>query len=106
MQYVNLNKAAVYRKLLGHAASGFHFRNVLDAKRVGECLVPMASGLNYSWAAKAVDEKCVKLLKELAEEQELIAKYKALLDGEMMNTGEKRKVLHHLTRGELGKARH
>jgi glucose-6-phosphate isomerase len=63
----------------------------------------MASGLNYSWAAKIVDEKCVKLLQELADEQELIAKYKAVLDGEMMNTGEKRKVLHHLTRGELGK---
>jgi glucose-6-phosphate isomerase len=50
-----------------------------------------------------VDEQCVKLLQELADEQQLIAKYKLLLDGEMMNTGEKRKVLHHLLRGEQGK---
>jgi glucose-6-phosphate isomerase len=62
----------------------------------------MSAGLKYSWAAKAVDGECVKLLQGLADEQELIAKYKALLDGEMMNTGENRKVLHHLSRGEQG----
>jgi glucose-6-phosphate isomerase len=62
----------------------------------------MAAGLKYSWAAKSVDGETVKLLQELAAEQELIAKYKALLDGEMMNMGEKRKVLHHLSRGQQG----
>jgi glucose-6-phosphate isomerase len=62
----------------------------------------MAAGLKYSWAAKAVDEECVKLLQTAAEEQELITKYKALLDGQMMNTGEKRKVLHQLSRGQQG----
>jgi len=103
MKYINFDKTPVYKKLLGHAVSGFKFRDILDAKRVGECVVPMASGLNYSWAAKVVDGKSLKLLQELADEQELIAKYKAVLDGEMMNTGEKRKVLHHLTRGEPGK---
>jgi glucose-6-phosphate isomerase len=41
-------------------------------------------------------------LQELADEQELIGKYKALLNGEMYNTGEKRKVLHHLLRGQQG----
>ena len=102
MQYLNFDKTAAYKKL-GQAATGFDFRGKLDAKRVEKCVIPMASGLNYSWAAKAVDEQIVKLLQELADEQELIAKYKAVLDGEMMNTGEKRKVLHHLTRGEQGK---
>jgi glucose-6-phosphate isomerase len=101
MQYNNFDKTAVYKKL-GQAATAFDFRSRLDAKRVEQCVVPMASGLTYSWAAKAVDEQTVKLLQELADEQELIAKYKALLNGEMMNTGEKRKVLHHLTRGEQG----
>jgi glucose-6-phosphate isomerase len=62
----------------------------------------MAAGLKYSWAAKAVDEECVKLLQAAADEQELIVKYKALLDGQMMNTGEKRKVLHQLSRGQQG----
>jgi len=63
----------------------------------------MAGGLSYSYAAKAVDDKVLKLLQSLADEQELIGKYKALLDGEVINTGEKRKVLHQLSRGEQGK---
>jgi len=102
MQYINFDKTGIYKRLAEHAAKTFDFRAMLDVKRVGECLVPMAAGLNYSWAAKAVDGQCIKLLQELANEQELIAKYRTLLDGEVMNTGEKRKVLHHLSRGELG----
>jgi glucose-6-phosphate isomerase len=103
MQFINFDKTSVYRKLTERATAGaFDFRSKLDAKRVGECVVPMAAGLTYSWAAKAVDEQTVKLLQELSGEQELIAKYKALLNGEMINTGEKRKVLHQLSRGEQG----
>ncbi|MCL2244882.1 MAG: glucose-6-phosphate isomerase [Treponema sp.] len=103
MQFINFDKTDVYKRLAEHAKNNvFDFRKRLDAKRVGECIAPMAAGLKYSWAAKAVDEGTVNLLQELANEQELISKYKVLLDGEMMNTGEKRKVLHHLLRGELG----
>ena len=103
MQFNNFDRTGAYKKLAEYSQKSiFSFRRMIDAKRVKECVVPMAAGLNYSWAAKAVNEECVFLLQELANEQELIAKYKALLDGEMMNTGEKRKVLHHLTRGEQG----
>ncbi|MDR0321852.1 MAG: glucose-6-phosphate isomerase [Treponema sp.] len=103
MRYFDFDRIASYKKLAKYAKKkAFDFRGKLDAKRVGECLVPMAGGLTYSWAAKAVDEQCVKLLQELANEQMVIAKYKLLLDGEMINTGEKRKVLHHLLRGEQG----
>ena len=38
---------------------------------------------------------------ELAEEAQLVEKYNALLNGEIINTGEKRMVLHQLTRGQL-----
>jgi glucose-6-phosphate isomerase len=101
MKYMNFDKTAAFKKLAEYAKNtNFNFKRKLDAKRVGECVVPMAAGLNYSWAAKAVNEECVLILQELANEQELIAKYKALLNGEMMNTGEKRKVLHQLLRGE------
>ncbi|MDR1837134.1 MAG: glucose-6-phosphate isomerase [Treponema sp.] len=99
MQYLNFDKTESYKRLAEHARVAFDFGK-LDAKRVGQCIVPMAAGLNYSWAAKSVDEQGVKLLQILADEQELVAKYKALLNGEVMNTGEKRKVLHHLSRGE------
>nr|AGS53897.1 glucose-6-phosphate isomerase [uncultured bacterium contig00078] len=102
MQYLNFDKTNSFKKLSGHSKA-FDFKSVLDAKRVGDKTVPMAAGLKYCWAAKSADDQCVKLLQELADEQELISKYKALLDGEMMNTGEKRKVLHHLLRGEQGK---
>ncbi|MDR0322966.1 MAG: glucose-6-phosphate isomerase [Treponema sp.] len=101
MKFNNFDKTDAYKKLNKQPVS-FDFKNKLDAKRVEECRIPMAAGLKYSWAAKAVDEQTVKLLQELADEQELIAKYKALLNGEMMNTGEKRKVLHQLSRGEAG----
>ena len=105
MQYTNLDKVATYRKLADYASAwnGFDFRLALDAKRVGQCRAPMAAGLGYSWAAKAVDAGALGLLQALADEQGLVAKYKALLDGEIINTGEGRKVLHQLLRGEQGR---
>jgi len=102
MRFNNFDKTAVFKKLEEQAKEVIILKNSLDAKRVEQCVVPMAAGLKYSWAAKAVSDHTVKLLQELADEQELIEKYKALLNGEMMNTGEKRKVLHHLSRGEQG----
>lgn len=105
VQYQNLDATGAYKKLLAMAPHGkaFNFKKELQAERVKAYTVPMASGLTYSYAAKAVDESILKILQELADEQELIAKYKLLLDGEVMNTGENRKVLHHLVRGQLGK---
>jgi glucose-6-phosphate isomerase len=102
VQYINFDKTAVYKKLAERAALAFDFKSKLDSKRAGECVVPMASGLKYSWAAKAVDAETAALLQELAREQELTAKYQSLLNGDVINTGENRKVLHHLLRGEQG----
>ena len=104
MQFTNFDQTAAYRQLADYASAwkGFNFKTMLDAARVRQCQAPMAGGLRYSWAAKAVDGEALKLLQALAGEQELIAKYKSLLDGEIINTGEKRKVLHQLLRGELG----
>jgi len=102
MQYLNFDKTNTYKKLSDYAKKDFNFKTSLDADRVGKCNVKMAAGLTYSWAAKSIDGECIKLLQELADEACLIDKYKALLNGEVMNTGEKRKVLHHLLRGEQG----
>ncbi|MCL2264789.1 MAG: glucose-6-phosphate isomerase [Treponema sp.] len=104
MLFVNFDRTGAYKKLVEYAKNTtFNFRRKLDGKRAQECVAPMAAGLNYSWAAKGINEEGLMLLQELAQEQDLIAKYKALLNGEIMNTGEKRKVLHHLLRGEQGK---
>ncbi|MDR1029388.1 MAG: glucose-6-phosphate isomerase [Treponema sp.] len=105
MRYVDFDKTAGYQRLagLGARGTGFDFVSQLNAQRVEQCQVPMAAGLTYAWAAKGVDEPVLESLKALAEEQDLMGKYKAILDGEVMNTGEGRKVLHHLLRGQLGK---
>ena len=74
------------------------------AERVRKYSVPMAAGLVYNYAAKQVDDEILKSLAKLAEETQLIEKFQALYNGEVINTGEKRKVLHHMTRGQLGEA--
>ena len=71
-------------------------------KRVAEYCVPMACGLKYVYAAKQVDEAVLEALEKLAEEAGLAEKFAELYNGAMINTGEKRLVLHHLTRGQLG----
>ena len=72
------------------------------ADRVNRYSVPMGSGLVYNYAAKQVDDKVLEALAALAEEAQLAEKYEALYNGEVINTGEKRLVLHQLCRGQLG----
>ena len=74
------------------------------AQRVAEYSVPMAGGLTYHYAAKAVDDDILAALVKLAQETELADKFAALYNGAVINTGEKRLVLHQLTRGQLGDA--
>ena len=73
------------------------------AERVKKYAVPMAAGLTYNFAAKAVDDAILGALAELAEEQQLTEKFEELYNGAVINTGEKRLVLHQLCRGQLGK---
>ena len=72
------------------------------SERVRRCSVPMACGLAYNYAAKQVDDEVLSALCDLAKESNLPGKFEELYNGAMINTGEKRLVLHHLTRGQLG----
>ncbi len=72
------------------------------AKRVKEYSIPMAEGLTYNYAAKQVDADVLAALSSLAKEAELSDKFAELYNGAVINTGENRLVLHHLTRGQLG----
>lgn len=72
------------------------------AERVKKYSVPMAEGLVYNYAAKQVDDEILADLVKLADEAQLAEKFEVLYNGEMVNTGEKRLVLHHMTRGQLG----
>ena len=71
-------------------------------RRVQNYQIPMAAGLTYSYAAKQVDDTILSHLKDLAEECGLADKFAELYNGAVINTGEKRRVLHQLTRGQLG----
>lgn len=102
----NLDTLASYKELqeagkvqLVEAMSGEN-----GAERVKKYSVPMAEGLVYNYGAKQVDDNILDILAKLAEEAQLTEKYEALYNGEMINTGEKRLVLHQLTRGQLGDA--
>ena len=74
------------------------------ADRVKKYSVPMAAGMAFNYASKQVDENVLAALAKLAEEMQLAEKFEALYNGAVINTGEKRMVLHHMTRGQLGQA--
>ena len=104
MKFIDLDKTVSYGKLANLSGEGLNLAAALTAERVNNSGIPMGEGLVYNWAAKNVDERVLEALQALSDEQELIAKYRALLDGEIMNTGEGRKVLHHLMRSPDGKS--
>ena len=72
------------------------------AERVKRYSVPMGKGLDFNFAARPVNDEILAKLADLAKEAQLTEKYAALYNGAVINTGENRMVLHHLTRGQLG----
>lgn len=81
------------------AKKPFDIKTCLNADRIRKSNIREAGSMSYNYAAMPVDEDIIDTLQALADEQQLIEKYKALLSGERMNTGEDRLVLHQLTRG-------
>ncbi|MCR4744571.1 MAG: glucose-6-phosphate isomerase [Lachnospiraceae bacterium] len=72
------------------------------AERVKKYSVAMAGDMAFNYAAKQVDDDVLAAMKKLAEEAQLAEKFEELYNGAVINTGEKRMVLHQLTRGQLG----
>ena len=100
----NMDTLAAYQELqnverldLAAAMSGEN-----GAQRVRNYSVTMGEGLAFNYGARPVDDNILAVLAKLADEAQLTEKYAALYNGEMINTGEKRLVLHQLTRGQLG----
>ena len=104
-EWKNLDTLDAYKALMG-SDHRVDLRSVLSGEAGGERVknysVPMACGLSYNFAAKQVDDEVLKMLADLAKDSDLEGKFKELYNGAMINTGEKRLVLHHLTRGQLG----
>ena len=105
-EWKNLDTLKAYKALeaSGHRAClKDELAGEAGGERVKKYSVPMACGLSYNFAAKQVDDEILGMLAALAEESDLTGKFEELYNGAMINTGEKRLVLHHLTRGQLGK---
>ncbi|MCR5668543.1 MAG: glucose-6-phosphate isomerase [Lachnospiraceae bacterium] len=104
IEWKNLDTLSSYKELEG--ATRVDLAEVMSgengANRVKNYSVPMAEGYAYNYAAKAVDDKIIDTLAKLAEEAKLVEKFEELYNGAVVNTGEKRLVLHQLTRGQLG----
>ena len=102
----NLDTVSSYKELEGVAR--VNLAEVMSgengADRVRKYSVPMAEGMVFNYASRPVDGNVLAALVKLAEETQLAEKFEALYNGEVINTGEKRLVLHHMTRGQLGDA--
>ena len=100
----NLDTLASYQDLL--AAPKVAVAEVMSgekgANRVKSYTAPMGAGLHFNYGARPVDDQILTLLAKFAQEQQMTDKFAALYNGEVINTGEKRRVLHHLCRGQLG----
>ena len=104
VQWKNLDTLVSYKEL--QDAKKVNLQEVMSgengAARVRKYNVKMGAGLTYNYAAKQVDEELLAVLAKFAKEAELVEKYKELYNGAVINTGENRRVLHQLTRGQLG----
>lgn len=101
INWENLDTLESFKKLCALKGQ-VRLKEVLDEKRVASYSLPCAGDLTYNYAAKQVNEQILSVMQELADEAQLIKKFTLLYEGEIINTGENRKVLHHLLRGQLG----
>ncbi len=97
IKFKNLTETESFKKLISTPAPDI--KNILSPERISKCNITTGAGIDYNYSAKAVDEKLLKLFQQLADEQQAVPKYKEILNGSIMNPGEKRMVLHHYTRG-------
>lgn len=100
MTFQNLDKTKAFNELkqLPHPS----IKELLTPERIASSWVDAGASMRYNWAAMPVGAAHLEALQALSDEAGLIDKYRALLDGAVMNTGERRQVLHHLARGQAG----
>ena len=102
----NMDTLASYQELA--ATTPVNLAEVMSGENGGERVkrysVPMGAELDFNFGARPVDENILAALAKFAKEAQLTEKFAALYNGEVINTGEKRRVLHHMTRGQLGEA--
>lgn len=99
MEFKNLTATTSFHSLL--QLKPLDLKQGLNAQRIAKATINAGANLSFNWAALPLTDEHISVLQALAEEQQLITKYHELAGGAMMNSSEKRLVLHHLTRGQL-----
>lgn len=99
MKYNNLDRTESFSRL--RSIGKPDIKRDLTRGKIEQLKISIGGGLSFNYAALPVNTEILETLQELSDEQELIPKYREILNGEIMNTGEKRMVLHHLTRGRV-----
>ena len=99
IRYRNLDAAGSFSALA--ALPRVDIAKTLSPVRIRDYSIQLPEGFFFNYAAAPVDAPLLAALQAVADEQQLVEKYRALAAGERMNTGEGRLVLHHLARGSL-----
>ena len=74
----------------------------LGIDRIRKYNCDMSSGLRFNYATKEINDEILSVFNEMVNESNVLEKFKELYNGEYVNIGENRRVLHHLCRGQLG----
>jgi glucose-6-phosphate isomerase len=98
-QRTQLDTSTAWARLAQTRAS--ELPTLLTGERIATHAVEAGGGLAYNWAAMPFEEEHLTLLQAFADELQLTQRYRSLVNGAIMNTGEQRMVLHHLCRGQL-----
>ncbi len=98
IEFNNLDKTKAWAKL--QQSRPLSLEGCFSAERMAKYKLALGEDMHYYFAGKKVDDAVLKTLCELADEQQVIAKYKEILSGAVYNVGENRMVLHHLARGQ------
>jgi len=96
MEYKNLDQTQSFKDL--KKITPVDIKTELNKEKVDKYEIETGSRIKFNYAPLPVNDKILDILTNLSKEQALIEKYKLILSGEIMNTGESRRVLHHLTR--------
>lgn len=99
MEYKNLTDLTSFKELA--KTKPFNLKKGLNRERIEKYKVENGNNLTFSYASMPINNEHLHLFQKLSEEHSLIEKYKELLNGEIINTGENRAVLHHLSRGQV-----
>lgn len=103
IEWNNLDQSESFKKLQ-QFTKPVNLEKDITAERVKTWKVPLGKALTFYYGAAAVNPQILSILQALADEQQLGQKYSALLAGEYVNTGENRRVLHHLSRSIIDNA--